>query len=60
MALYNITLSGCDDSQTVTTDLTPEQFEAVQRIAALTALAHEECSCTPNLTVTLKHTEVTE
>lgn len=60
MAAYDITLHGCDDSQTVTTDLDPEQLEAVQRIAALTAPAHEECSCAPKLTVTPMHTEVTE
>lgn len=59
MAAYDITLHGCDDSQTVTTDLTPEQLEAVQRIAALSVPAHEESSCAPKLTVT-EHTEVTE
>lgn len=59
MGAYDITLHGCDDSQTVTTDLTAEQLDAVQRIAALTAPAHEESSCLPKLTVT-EHTEVTE
>lgn len=59
MTLYDITLAGCDDEHTVTTELTPEQMEAVQRIADLTAPGHEYTSCLPKLTVT-KHTEVTE
>lgn len=59
MAAYDITLSGCDDSQTITAHLTAEQLDAVQLIAVLTAPAHEESSCAPKLTVT-EHTEVTE
>lgn len=59
MTLYSITLTGCDDAHTVTTELTLEQLEAVQRIATLTAPGHEHTSCLPKLTVT-EHTEVTE
>lgn len=57
MAAYNVTLTGCDDTQTVAIDLTPEQLQAVERIAALTAPAHEESSCAPKLTVA-KYTKV--
>lgn len=52
MPLYNITLTGCDDSQTMTTDLTAGQLEAVRHIAALSEAAHELSSCAPKLTVT--------
>lgn len=58
MQRYDITLAGCDDEHTVTTELTPEQLLAVQRIVRLTAPGHESHSCLPKLTVT-KHTEET-
>lgn len=52
MTAYDVALAGCDDTQTVTVDLTLDQLKAVQRIAALTGPAHEVASCMPKLTVT--------
>lgn len=57
MSLYDITLSGCDDSTRVTFDLTPEQHGLLQLISSATVQASQS-ECEPRLTVT-KHTEVT-
>lgn len=57
MPRYDITLTGCDDSQTVTAELTLDQLKAVQHIGALTVPGHESTSCMPELTVT-SHVEV--
>jgi hypothetical protein len=58
MAAYDIRLSGCDDSTRVTFDLTPDQHELVQSIAAATVAA-SQFGCMPTMTVT-EHTEETD
>lgn len=58
MAAYDIRLKGCDETTKVTLDLTPEQHELVQSIAAATVAA-SQFDCMPTMTVT-EHTEDTD
>ncbi len=50
MAEFAITLSGCDDSTTVTASLTDEEIALLERIAAATVAA-SQFSCMPRMEI---------